>query len=135
MGAGETRQESMRVLVADDEPRILDLFTEILAPTDDILGGLDGLGGVGPAGDQTFELTLCRQGEEAVDAFRVAARENRPYAVAFIDVRMPPGRGGLVAAEEIRAIDPGVQIVVVTAFTDVDPLTIARRVPPIEKLL
>ena len=54
MGAGETRQESMRVLVADDEPRILDLFTEILAPTDDILGGLDGLGGVGPAGDQTF---------------------------------------------------------------------------------
>ena len=135
MGAGETRQESMRVLVADDEPRILDLFTEILAPTDDILGGLDGLGGGGPVSEQTFELTLCRQGEEAVEAFRVAARENRPYAVAFIDVRMPPGRGGLAAAEEIRAIDPAVQIVVVTAFTDVDPLTIARRVPPIDKLL
>lgn len=135
MGAGETRQESMRVLVADDEPRILDLFTEILAPTDDILGGLDGLGGGGPAGDLSFELTLCRQGEDAVEAFRTAARENRPYAVAFIDVRMPPGRGGLVAAEEIRSIDPAVQIVVVTAFTDVDPLTIARRVPPIDKLL
>ncbi|OLN25552.1 multi-sensor hybrid histidine kinase [Desulfovibrio sp. DV] len=135
MGAAETRPEAMRLLVADDEPRILDLFTEILAPADDILDGLDGLEAGHTALGQIFELTLCRQGEEAVAAFRAAAAENRPYAVAFIDVRMPPGRGGLVAAEEIRGIDPWVQIVVVTAFTDVDPVTIARRVPPADKLL
>ncbi len=139
MPAKAKTQAPMRLLVADDEPRILDLFTEILAPEDDVLDGLDGLGGSDAAGDasleQRFELTLCRQGEEAVAAVAAANREHRPFAAAFLDVRMPPGRGGLVAAEEIRALDPWVQIVVVTAFTDVDPATIASRVPPADKLL
>ncbi|UJX41329.1 response regulator [Desulfovibrio sp. JY] len=126
----------LRLLVADDEPRILALFTEILAPRDDILGGLDGLGGAPPVSDEPrFELTLCRQGEEAVAAVVAAKRERRPYAAAFLDVHMPPGRGGLFAAEEIRALDPWVQIVVVTTFTDVDPASIAARVPPADKLL
>jgi PAS domain S-box-containing protein len=128
--------ESMRLLVADDEPRILDLFTEILSPADDFLDGLDGLGNPPQAGPETrFELTLCRQGEEAVAAVAAAGRERRPFAAAFLDVRMPPGRGGLVAAEAIRAMDPWVQIVVVTAFSDIDPATIAARVPPADKLL
>ena len=135
MGVAGTALESIRLLVADDEPRILDLFTEILAPADDYLDGLDGLGASQAGPEQRFELTLCRQGEDAVAAVRAAVAEGRPFAVAFMDVRMPPGRGGLAAAEEIRRLDPWVQIVVVTAFTDVDPATIARRVPPADKLL
>lgn len=128
--------EPRRVLVADDEPRILDLFVEILAPPeDDLLAGLDGLPDPGPDGLPRFELTVCRQGEEAVEAVITALHEKRPYAVAFLDVRMPPGRGGLVAAEAIRRLDPWIQIVVVTAFTDVDPATIAARVPPADRLL
>jgi CheY-like chemotaxis protein len=126
----------MRLLVADDEPRVLDLFTEILAPPeDDLLAGLDGLPEPSPEGAPRFELTVCRQGEEAVEAVTEALRVNRPYAVAFLDVRMPPGRGGLVAAGTIRRLDPWVQIVVVTAYTDVDPATIAARVPPADRLL
>ncbi|WP_428566486.1 MAG: response regulator [Solidesulfovibrio sp. DCME] len=136
MAGKKTTNEPMRLLVADDEPRILDLFTEILCPAADVFDGLDGLGGGGPAAPEArFELTCCRQGEEAVAAVAAAQREHRPYAAAFLDVRMPPGRGGLVAAEEIRALDPWVQIVVVTAFTDVDPAVIAARVPPADKLL
>ncbi|MFP5258598.1 MAG: response regulator [Acidobacteriota bacterium] len=121
--------------MADDEPRILDLFTEILAPDEDFLDGLDGLTVNRDEPEQRFELTLCRQGEEAVAATQAAIAAGQPFAVAFMDVRMPPGRGGLAAAEEIRRLDPSVQIVVVTAFTDVDPMTIARRVPPADKLL
>ncbi len=131
-----TTPAPMRLLVADDEPRILDLFTEILAPEDDFLDGLDGLGGAAaPRVETDFELTLCRQGEDAVAAVAAALREHRPYAAAFLDVRMPPGRGGLIAAEEIRAMDPWVQIVVITAFTDLDADAIAARVPPADKLL
>ncbi|MEL7640841.1 MAG: response regulator [Solidesulfovibrio sp.] len=136
MAGKQTTNEPMRLLVADDEPRILDLFTEILCPAEDVFDGLDGLGGTALAAPETrFDLTCCRQGEEAVAAVAAAIRAHRPYAAAFLDVRMPPGRGGLVAAEEIRAMDPWVQIVVVTAFTDVDPAAIAARVPPADKLL
>lgn len=136
MAGTQTDTEPMRLLVADDEPRILDLFTEILAPEDDLLDGLDGLDGpMTSLPEARFELTLCRQGEDAVAAVSRAMREGRPYAAAFLDVRMPPGRGGLMAAEEIRGMDPWVQIVVVTAFSDVDPATIAARVPPADKLL
>ncbi|MHC1789943.1 hybrid sensor histidine kinase/response regulator [Solidesulfovibrio sp.] len=135
MGPGGATTGPVRLLVADDEPRILALFTEILAPADDMLDGLDGLGAPASAPGAHFELVLCRQGEDAVAATRAAIEDNRPFAVAFLDVRMPPGRGGLAAAEEIRRLDPWVQIVVVTAFTDVDPQTIAKRVPPIDKLL
>ena len=126
----------VRVLVADDEPRILDLFVEILAPEEeDLLAGLDGLSPLPPEPEPQFLLTLCHQGEEAVAAVSEALREGRPYAVAFLDVRMPPGRGGLAAAEAIRAIDPWIQIVMVTAFSDLDPAAIAARVPPADKLL
>jgi two-component system, cell cycle sensor histidine kinase and response regulator CckA len=126
----------MRLLAADDEPRILDLFTEILAPPeDDLLAGLDGLPAPSSEDRPRFDLTVCRQGEEAVAAVVAALGENRPYAVAFLDVRMPPGRGGLAAAEAIRKLDPWIQIVVVTAFSDVDPVTIAARVPPADRLL
>jgi len=136
MAANDATSAPMRLLVADDDPRILDLFTEILAPGDDAAGGLDSLGPAPalPSG-QRFELTLCRQGEEAAEAARAALRDNRPFAVAFLDVRMPPGRGGLVAAEAIRALDPSVQIVIVTSFSEVEPAAIASRVPPADKLL
>ncbi len=123
----------VRLLVADDEPRILDLFTEILAPQEE-----DPLTGLLPPridAEVRFELTLCRQGEEAVAAVEAALGDGRPYAVAFLDIRMPPGRGGLAAAEAIRALDPWIQIVMVTAFSDIDPSHIASRVPPADKLL
>lgn len=128
--------EPMRLLVADDEPRVLDLFAEILTPVaDDPLAALDGFEPPAAQSGAVFELTTCRQGEAAVAAVTAALNDGRPYAVAFLDVRMPPGRGGLAAAEAIRALDPSVQIVVVTAFSDVDPAAIAARVPPADKLL
>jgi two-component system, cell cycle sensor histidine kinase and response regulator CckA len=126
----------MRLLMADDEPRILDLFAEILNPAlDDPLAGLDGFEPPEGTPERRYDLTVCRQGEEAIEAVAAALRDAKPYAVAFLDVRMPPGRGGLAAAEAIRALDPWVQIVVITAFSDIDPASIAARVPPADKLL
>jgi CheY-like chemotaxis protein len=82
-----------------------------------------------------FEVTLCRQGPEAVEAVRAARAEGHPFAVAFVDVRMPPGPDGLWTSERIRELDPDVNIVVVTGFVDLDPGAIAARVPPVDKLL
>ncbi|OGV77860.1 MAG: hypothetical protein A3K19_18580 [Lentisphaerae bacterium RIFOXYB12_FULL_65_16] len=90
----------------------------------------------GPApGDPFYDLVLCRQGDEAVEVARVAARDGKPFAVAYIDVRMPPGPDGVWAAAQIRTILPDTHIVIVTGFSDMSPAEIARRVPPSDKLL
>ena len=53
----------------------------------------------------------------------------------FLDVRMPPGIDGIETAVRLRAIDPALHIVIVTAHHDVNPATLLNRVPPADKLL
>ncbi len=142
----ESRPEMIRVLVADDEPHILDLYRGILgdgggpAPAasemDDLAARL--FGGSAPesaAPQDRFEVVVCTQGDQAVEAAREAVNRGEPFAVAFLDVRMPPGIDGITTAERIRAIDTDVQIVIATAFSDTPPRDIAARVPPIDKIL
>ena len=59
---------------------------------------------------------------------------NEPFAVVFLDMRMPPGPDGVWAATQIREIDPAVEIVICTAYSDVDPCEIGGMVPPEDKL-
>ncbi len=81
-----------------------------------------------------FEPVFCNGAEAAVAAVREACGADRPFAVVFLDMRMPPGPDGAWAAGRIREIDPQVEIVICTAYSDVDPLEISRRVPPEDKL-
>src|SRR5439155_13377729 len=47
-----------------------------------------------------------------------ALSEKRPYAMAFVDVRMPPGWDGVETIAHIWKTDPELQIVVCTAYSD-----------------
>ncbi len=85
--------------------------------------------------DIEYSITLCKQGEEAVEAVKVAVDNKQPYAVCFMDVRMPPGMNGVNAAQEIRKLDRFINIVIVTAYSDINPLEISAMVPPSDKLL
>jgi diguanylate cyclase (GGDEF)-like protein len=114
--------QTIRILIADDEDMMLRLYRQVLEKASG--------GKCGP-----YELMFCRQGEAAVAAARQAAAENKAFAMAFLDVRMPPGRGGLWAAEELRSLAPTTQIVMVTGYSDIDPETIEQRVPPSDRLL
>jgi diguanylate cyclase (GGDEF)-like protein len=77
---------------------------------------------------------VCNGAEAAVAAVRQARDAGLPLAVAFLDMRMPPGPDGAWAAERIREIDPDIEIVICTAYSDVDPNELSRRVPPSDKL-
>ncbi len=136
----ESSAPSCRILVADDEQPILDLFQQILAPESDLDQSVKDLAGQlfdrdAPRAHPRYELTLCSQGEEAVAAVDKALREENPYCVIFLDVRMAPGISGVEAAQRIRALDPDVVIVMVTAYSDLDPLDISTLAPPPDKLL
>ena len=125
----EQSLKHFRILVADDDSSILDLFQQVLSrvKTDQLVHPeVEGL---------KFDVETCQQGDEAVDAVKSSLEEGRPFSVAFIDIRMPPGPDGIQAAEHIRTLDPNIEIVIATGYSDTHPHDIARRVPPVHKLL
>jgi two-component system cell cycle sensor histidine kinase/response regulator CckA len=116
----EHRPNTVRVLVVDDEQHVRELYEKFLSS---------------PTPNYKFDLTLCRQGEEAVEAVRAATEAANPFSLAFIDVRMDSGKDGVWAAGEIRRLDPKIEIVMVTVYGDVNPEKIVSTAPPATKLL
>ncbi|MEM9489901.1 MAG: response regulator, partial [Myxococcota bacterium] len=47
-----------------------------------------------------------------------AVVDNEPYAVAFVDVRMPPGWDGIETTERLWRVQPNLQVVLCTAYSD-----------------
>ena len=108
----ESNNKHYRILAVDDDSIILDLYKRILSP-DNRLPAMP-----------SFEVKCCTQGDQAVDAVKISLEENTPYAVAFLDLNMPPGPDGQWTADEIHRRDPGINIVMVTGYrsTETDSL-------------
>jgi diguanylate cyclase (GGDEF)-like protein len=83
----------------------------------------------------TFEIDSALQGQAGVARVRQSLEEGRPYALAFVDMRMPPGWDGLETIERLWAIDPNVQVVICSAHSDYDWLEVIRRLNYSDKLL
>jgi diguanylate cyclase (GGDEF)-like protein len=139
----------IRVLVADDEAGVRDAYRQILLEADmssetAVFHNLrerlfsknmpDPMAKGPVSADTTFAPVFCEGAEAAVAAVRDALGVDDPFAVVFLDMRMPPGRDGVWAAARIRELDPAVEIVLCTAYSDVDPRDIGSMVPPEEKL-
>jgi signal transduction histidine kinase len=131
-----------KVLVVDDESKILDEMREILCPDVDSRGELQeleknlfGCGGSQPEQKVEYQVACCQQGEEAVERVRCARDKGEPFMAVFMDVRMPPGIDGVRAAEEIREFDSDIEMVIMTGYADYDVSEISRRVKPEDKLL
>jgi diguanylate cyclase (GGDEF)-like protein len=135
--------------VADDEAAVRDSYRETLHEPDEgrdraafrdlrsRLFAKDGPEEPSDAGRRragAFETSFVDGAEAAVAAVRDALAADRPFAVVFLDMRMPPGPDGVWAAARIRELDPAVEIVVCTAYSDADPGQIGSIVPPEEKL-
>jgi len=133
----------MRILIVDDEQAVHDSYRRCLARatvTADALGAMaielfgesDEADAVDDQSD--FDIHHCQQGLEAVDAVRAAKAAGEPFSVAFIDVRMPPGIDGRETARRIRALDPEINLVMVTGYSDFTPLEISRVAGPADKI-
>jgi diguanylate cyclase (GGDEF)-like protein len=133
----------MRILIVDDEPAMHDSYRRSFAPVAAATGLLDAMAAElfgdddAAAPDETgpdFALTHCMQGLDAVAAVEAALRDGDPFAVAFIDVRMPPGIDGKETAVRIRALDPNINLVIVTGYSDFSPVEISKAAGPADKI-
>ena len=82
-----------------------------------------------------FEIDSAYQGQEGVEMARAALAAGRSYAMAFVDMRMPPGWDGLQTIEALWAADPDVQVVICSAHTDYDWSEVVERLQHSDKLL
>jgi PAS domain S-box-containing protein len=115
-------QAHRRILIVDDNQAIHADFRKILGPreNDERLHDLEAalFGQERDAGAEHYELESALQGQEAVEMVRAALAQGRPFALAFVDMRMPPGWDGLETIERLWQIDPDLQIVICSAYSD-----------------
>ena len=65
-----------------------------------------------------FDLDSAYQGEQGFELVKKALEEGRPYALAFVDIRMPPGWDGIETIKRIWEVDPEILIVICSAYSD-----------------
>jgi PAS domain S-box-containing protein len=119
--------KNRRILIIDDNRAIHDDFRKILSPATIAAAALDVaeaelFGKPVPQGgmDQQvrYEIDSAYQGQEGVLLVKQALEAGRPYAMAFVDVRMPPGMDGVETTRKIWELDPDLQVVFCTAYSD-----------------
>jgi diguanylate cyclase len=132
-----------RILIIDDNAAIHADFRKVLGAQAehfaqaalDVLEA-DLFGGDAAASPRpNFEIDSAHQGQEGVEKVRHALAEGRPYAMAFVDMRMPPGWDGLKTIERLWATDSDVQVVICSAHTDYDWTEVVQRLGHSDKLL
>jgi len=132
------QDEHIRVLIADDDEHILQAYREAFSDTESTqeMRALDALAAeLFESSDVTdeephFDVVACSQGDDAIDLAKQAANDGHPFDVVILDVRMPPGIDGVEAGCQIRELDPDVEIVFVSGFSDMPLEELQRRVPP-----
>ena len=138
------RIENRRLLIIDDNPAIHEDFRKILVPAEvpENACGIEedeaAIFGDAPAATSTgvsFEVDSASQGQEGLDLIRRALQEKRPYTMAFVDVRMPPGWDGIETTRQIWAVCPDLQIVICTAYSDYSWSDMQEQIKPRDRLL
>jgi transcriptional regulator with GAF, ATPase, and Fis domain/DNA-binding response OmpR family regulator/PAS domain-containing protein len=133
----------LRILVVDDEAKILELYQKVFSPQEGFQDSESGAEDhlvefigerVPDTSFRNLEPTPCYKSCEAVEAVKKSLEENKRFAVAFIDVRLSSGTDGVNTARRIRLLDPDINIMMVTGHYDVNPQEIVSKVPPADKL-
>ena len=113
-----------RILIVDDNPAIHEDFRKILISAHARNTALEQVESVlfnqpmAPHLAMRFHLDSAYQGQEALDKVTNSLAEGQPFAMAFIDIRMPPGWDGIETIERLWEAHPDLQCVVCTAYSD-----------------
>jgi CheY-like chemotaxis protein len=103
-----------RVLVIDDDPNTRELLRQMLLESDSPQDEQDSSYSRMPC----FEVDSADRGEEGLALIEKSLQENRPYSLAFVDVRMPPGWDGIETIRKFWQKYPDLEVVICTGVAD-----------------
>lgn len=130
-----------RILIIDDDIEIRNAYRDVLNPEDDALVSRQAMSQLleddreEPSVDPSFQLHFASQGQEALQMVKDSLVDGTPFAVGCVDIRMPPGWDGMETALRIRQVDPDIELVIITAFSDRSRSEIVQTVGSPDKLL
>ena len=136
----DSTEPNRRILIIDDNVAIHEDFKKILCQGFDTTLLHEARGGLfdDMAEAQTvkkFDVDCADQGQEGYRMVQKALGQGQPYAVAFVDMRMPPGWDGVETIEHLWSVDENLQIVICTAFSDHAWDQVLERLKQNDKLL
>jgi len=138
----DEEQKNRRILVIDDNESIHKDFREILevggsktAALDEARSAVLGDTATKASELEGFEIDSVFQGQEGLEKVKQALVEDRPYAMAFVDVRMPPGWNGIETIGHLWAEYPELQVVICTAYSDYQWSDIIDKLGQTDQLL
>ena len=133
--------KNQTILVIDDNHSIHEDFKKILTTTKTASSKLDDFEasffGPSSSGDDQlkFQIDSAFQGKDGLELVRRALQENRPYPMAFVDMRMPPGWDGIETITRIWQEYPDLQVVVCTAYSDYTWEDMVKRLGNTDRLV
>jgi two-component system NtrC family sensor kinase len=139
-----TALSTYRVLIVDDNEGIHQDFRTLLQPRrepdelDELAVELFGDQAVPdePIADlPSYRCDSVFQGDTALENVKDAVANGESYALAFIDIRMPPGWDGVETILHIWEIDPNIQMVLCSAYSDYSWEEIVQKLGVSDKLL
>lgn len=132
-----------RILVVDDDAMLIGEYLRCLGDGFEPDSATSTLGDLEKVlfGEKTdehgaarFDVQSRNQGLKAVEAVRESVKVGCPYAIVFLDIRMPPGIDGIEAARQIRELDRNVNIVIVTGSFSPEPEDLGKEIPPADRI-
>ena len=137
-------QQQFRIITIDDNEAIHDDYRKVLcASSEDVelteatefLFGETQEQRLSDTNTPIYQIDSALQGMRGIELIEQSVAENRQYACAFIDVRMPPGIDGVETSKRIWEIDPDLPIVLCTAYSDHSWEEISLQLDRTDKLL
>lgn len=130
-----------RLLVIDDNRDIhsdikkIFFYKENNILLDDLEADLFGVSAQESENTLSFSIDSAYQGEEGLHLLRKSLQQGRPYAIAVVDMRMPPGWDGIETIQHLWAEDPKLDVIICTAYSDHSWADILTKLDPGDRLL
>ena len=137
-------QEQLRILTIDDNEAIHEDYRKVLGTSTNnpklteaikLLFGESASTVPDNAKKFHYQIDSALQGEQGIELIKKSIEQNRPYATAFVDVRMPPGIDGVETCKRIWEVDPNISLVLCTAYSDHSWEEISSKLDYTDKLL